>query len=122
MQLVEIDRLNKENDDIKSYCENENEKKMIEYVEKICHLEKYIESKEREIEELAHRLKISDANVKDLSEHFERDKSAYLRENEIERNDYEELKNELEKSEKAMKKLKTEIEKKNSEVFRNYNF
>lgn len=122
MQLVEIDRLNKENDDIKSYCENENEKKMIEYVEKISHLEKYIESKEREIEELAHRLKISDANVKDLSEHFERDKSAYLRENEIERNDYEELKNELEKSEKAMKKLKTEIEKKNSEVFRNYNF
>jgi hypothetical protein len=117
LQSSEIDRLNKENDDIKFYCENEIEKKLIEYVERINKLEDNVEIKERKIEDLEHKLKISDANIRDISEHFERDKSAYLRENEIERNDYEYLKSQLEQSEKALKKLKNEIEKKNSDVF-----
>ncbi len=93
------------------------EKKIIEYSEKLNQLERNFENKEREVEDLKHRLKISDANMKDISEHFERDKSAYLRENEIERNDYEDLKAQLEKSEKTLKKLKTEMDKKNSEAY-----
>jgi hypothetical protein len=109
--------LNKENKDIKLYFENEMEKKIIEYSEKLNQLERNFENKEREVEDLKHRLKISDANMKDISEHFERDKSAYLRENEIERNDYEDLKAQLEKSEKTLKKLKTEMDKKNSEAY-----